>query len=191
MISTGWGSLRQSETRFRCSDGRVLPCLVYVEQMTVAGELCRLSMIHDISDRIKAEAALRRSEAKFTALFMDSPEPYLLFDKDNARITEINRRFTEVFGYTAEEAVGRTATELGLWRYPERRSALIEKLIRHRCLRSEPVDFVTRDGRILNCEVSSNFIRVGDDRCTLSCFKDVTEQVTIEGASSIRPTMMR
>lgn len=175
------GSLRQSETRFRCSDGRILPCLVYVEQMTLAGELCRLSLIHDISDRIKAEEALRRSETKFTALFMDSPEPYLLFDKDNARIAEINRRFTEVFGYTVEDAVGKTAIDLGLWRYPERRPAIIEKLIRDRCLRAEPVDFVTRDGRILNCEVSSNFIRVGEDRCTLSCFKDVTEQVTIEG----------
>lgn len=175
------GSLRQSQASFRCSDGRVLPCLVYVEQLTVAGELCRLSMIHDISDRIKAEEALRRSEAKFTALFMDSPEPYLLFDKDNARITEINRRFTEVFGYTVEDAIGKTALELGLWRYPERRPAVIEKLVRNRCLRAEPVDFVTRDGRILNCEVSSNFVRVGEDRCTLSCFKDVTEQVTIEG----------
>src|SRR5690554_6200282 len=174
------GSLRQSQVSFRCSDGRVLPCLVYVEQLTVAGELCRLSMIHDISDRIKAEEALRRSEAKFTALFMDSPEPYLLFDKDNARITEINRRFTEVFGYTVEDAIGKTALELGLWRYPERRPAIIEKLVRNRCLRAEPVDFVTRDGRILNCEVSSNFVRVGEDRCTLSCFKDVTEQVTIE-----------
>src|SRR5690606_7366676 len=122
------GSLRQSQASFRCSDGRVLPCLVYVEQLTVAGELCRLSMIHDISDRIKAEEALRRSEAKFTALFMDSPEPYLLFDKDNARITEINRRFTEVFGYTVEDAIGKTALELGLWRYPERRPAIIEKL---------------------------------------------------------------
>src|SRR5690554_4290289 len=56
------GSLRQSQASFRCSDGRVLPCLVYVEQLTVAGELCRLSMIHDISDPITAEEALRRSE---------------------------------------------------------------------------------------------------------------------------------
>src|SRR5690554_8220444 len=116
-------------------------------------------MIHDTSDRIKAEEALRRSEAKFTALFMDSPEPYLLFDKDNARITEINRRFTEVFGYTVEDAIGKTALELGLWRYPERRPATIEKLVRDHCLRAQPEDFGTRYGRPLHCEASSNFVR--------------------------------
>src|SRR5690606_41775016 len=98
------------------------------------------------SDRIKAEEALRRSEAKFTALFMDSPEPYLLFDKDNARITEINRRFTEAFGYTVEDAIGKTALELGLRRYPERRPAIIEKLVRNRCLRARPVDCITAEG---------------------------------------------
>lgn len=175
------GSLQQSETRFQCSDGQTRPCLVYVEHMMLGDEACRLLMLHDISDRIRAEAALKRSEVKFTALFMDSPEPYILFDKSNARISEINRRFTEVFGYTPEDVIGRTAVEIGLWRYSEKRLALIDKLIRDGCLRSEPVDFITKDRRVLNCEVSSNFIRIGAAQCTLSCFKDVTEQVTIEG----------
>lgn len=178
---TRTGSLNQSETCFQCENGRVKPCLVYVEQIMVGDEACRLGLIHDISDRIRAEEALKRSEAKFTALFMDSPEPYILFDRRSAVISEVNRRFTEVFGYAPEEVIGRDALEIGLWRYPEKRPALINKLVRERCLRDEPVDFVTRDGRILNCEVSSNFIQVGEDRSTLSCFKDVTAQVTIEG----------
>lgn len=174
------GILQQSETRFRCQDGQTRPCLVYAEQMMISGEPCRLSLIHDISDRISAEKALKRSEAKFTALFMDSPEPYILFDKTSARITDINRRFTDVFGYQPEDVMGKTATDINLWRYPEKRPAVIARLMHEGCLRNEPVDFFTRDGRILHCEVSSNFILIGEDKCTLSCFKDVTEKVTIE-----------
>lgn len=175
------GSLQQSETRFRCSDGSTKLCLVYVEHLMVDREQCRLSLLHDISDRMSAEQALKRSEVKFTALFMDSPEPYILFDKADARISEINRRFTEVFGYTPADVTGKTAVEIGLWRYSEKRPAVIEKLIREGCLRNEPVDFFTKDRRVLNCEVSSNFVLIGEDKCTLSCFKDVTEQVTIRG----------
>ncbi|MFA5678287.1 MAG: EAL domain-containing protein [Pseudomonas sp.] len=175
------GSLKQSEARFQCRDGGIKPCLVYVEQIMVDGETCRLGLIHDISDRIHVEEALKRSETKFTSLFMDSPEPYILFSQNTAQITEINRRFTEVFGYTQEDVIGKTAVEVGLWRYPEKRPEVIGRLVRERFLRNEPVDFITRDGRILNCEVSSNFILVGLERCTLSCFKDVTEQVNIQG----------
>ena len=174
------GSVQQAEARFLCSDGQIKPCLMYIELIEVNGELCRLSMVHDISERIQAEQALKRSEAKFAALFMDSPEPYILFDKGNAQVAEINRRFTEVFGYQPEEVKGKTALEVELWRYPEKRPAIIKKLLREGCLRSEPIDFITRDGRVRHCEVSSNFILIGEDRCTLSCFKDVTEQVAIE-----------
>ena len=174
------GALQQSETRLLCQDGQTRPCLVYAEQMMINGEPCRLSLIHDISDRISAEKALKRSEAKFTALFMDSPEPYLLFDKCNARITDVNRRFTDVFGYRPEDVIGRTANEIGLWRHPEKRPAVIARLMREGGLRNEPIDFFTSDGQILHCEVSSNFILIGEDKCTLSCFKDVTEKVTIE-----------
>ena len=176
----GDGNIQQAEIQLQGRDGQVKPCLVYVEQVEVNGEACRLSMAHDISERINAEQALKRSEAKFTALFVDSPEPYILFERRSARVAEINRRFTEVFGYQPQDVIGKTAVSLHLWCYPEKRPALIRKLIREGCLRNEPVDFIAKDGRLLHCEVSSNFILIGEDRYTLSCFKDVTEQVTIE-----------
>ncbi|WP_339806815.1 diguanylate cyclase, partial [uncultured Marinobacter sp.] len=172
--------VQQSEAEFQCRDGQIKPCLVYVELIDINGEACRLSMAHDMSERVRAEQALKQSEAKFTALFVDSPEPYVLFEKRSAQITEINHRFTEVFGYQPQDVIGKTAVDLGLWRYPEKRPATIAKLLREGFLRNEPVDMIARDGRVLNCEISSNFIQIGDERCTLSCFKDVTEQKNIE-----------
>lgn len=174
------GSIQQSEARLRCKDGSTKPCLVYVEPVEVNGETCRLSMAHDISERINADQALKQSEAKFSALFLDSPEPYLLFAKRTAKVIDINRRFTEVFGYEPRDVIGKTAMDIGLWRYPEIRPAIIDKLMRERCLRNEPIDFIAKNGQVLNCEVSSNFVLIGNDRCTLSCFKDVTNQKIIE-----------
>lgn len=174
------GHIQQSETLFRCRDGSLKPCLVYVEFVEVDGRLCRLSMALDISDRAKSEQALRRSETKFAALFQDAPEPYMLFDKRSAHVSEINRSFTEVFGYQPADVVGKDALQIGLWRYPEKRPAVIAKLLRDQRLRNEPVDLISKDGRVINCEVSSNFILVGDEQCTLTTLKDVTERKRIE-----------
>ena len=177
---TRTGHIQQSETLFRCRDGSLKPCIVYVEFLEVEGRPCRLSMALDISDRAASEQALRSSEAKFAALFEDSPEPYLLFAKRSAQISEINRSFSEVFGYRPEDVVGKTAVEIGLWRYPEKRPAVIAKLLHDRRLRNEPIDLIAKDGRVINCEVSSNFIRIGATRCTLTALKDVTERKRIE-----------
>lgn len=174
------GRIQQHEARFQCHDGQTKPCLIYVEQVRIGDQSYRLAMVHDISERSNANQELRQSEAKFAALFIDSPEPYVLFDKRSARITEINHRFTEVFGYQPEDVIGKTAAEFGFWRYPNKRPAVINKLLRDHCLRNEPVDLIARDGRVLNCEVSSNFILIGNEPYTLSCFKDVTEQRRIE-----------
>src|SRR5690554_6531260 len=42
---TRTGSLNQSETCFQCENGRVKPCLVYVEQIMVGDEACRLGLL--------------------------------------------------------------------------------------------------------------------------------------------------
>ncbi|UAW99633.1 EAL domain-containing protein [Halopseudomonas nanhaiensis] len=174
------GHVQQSETVFRCSDGSLKPCLVYVEFIDVAGRACRLSMALDISDRAASEQALKRSETKFSALFQDSPEPYLLFERRSARITQINRSFSEVFGYTPDDVVGKTAMEIGLWQYPDKRPAVIAKLLRDKRLRNEPVDMIAKDGRAVSCEVASNFVPIGDELCVLTTLKDVTERRRVE-----------
>ncbi|SDT96877.1 putative bifunctional diguanylate cyclase/phosphodiesterase [Halopseudomonas salegens] len=174
------GSVQQHETEFRCRDNSLKPCLVYIEHLEINGELCRLSMAHDMSERIASEQALVSSESKFAALFKDAPEPYVLFEKRSGTIAEINSTFTEVFGYQSDNVIGKTALEIGLWKYPEKRPATIEKLIRDGRLRNEPAELLTADGRVLHCEISSNFVRFGNERRTLTSFKDVTEQKRIE-----------
>lgn len=170
------GRFSHVQTQLRCADGNTKPCLVYMEPITVSGESFRISMAHDISERIAYEEALKASENKFSVLFRNAPEAYVLFDRNTARIIDINQRFSEVFGYQREAVIGKTAPEIHLWRQEELRPPLIAKLMRQGYLRSEAADLVTQQGKLLHCEVSSSFIRVGKQVLTVSSFKDVTEQ---------------
>jgi PAS domain S-box-containing protein len=65
----------------------------------------------DITERKRAEEELRKQKAHFEKLFELAPEAIVLRDIDN-RVLRANREFTNLFGFTLEEALGRDISEL-------------------------------------------------------------------------------
>jgi PAS domain S-box-containing protein len=65
----------------------------------------------DITERKCGEEELRRQKTHFERLFELAPEAIVLRDFEN-RILRANREFTELFGYTVEEALGRNINDL-------------------------------------------------------------------------------
>lgn len=77
-----------------------------------AGELIEfVGTTMDITERKRAEEELRKQKAHFAKLFELAPEAIVLRDTDN-RVLKVNREFTDLFGFTAEEALGRNINEL-------------------------------------------------------------------------------
>jgi PAS domain-containing protein len=54
---------------------------------------------------------LRKQRAQFEKLFELAPEPIVLRDIDN-RVLRVNQEFTNLFGFTKEEAIGRNIGQL-------------------------------------------------------------------------------
>lgn len=65
----------------------------------------------DITDRKTLYEALRRQNVYFASLFGSAPEAIAILD-DRDHILRINGQFTALFGFTDEEAVGRSITDL-------------------------------------------------------------------------------
>ena len=63
-----------------------------------------------------AEADLRRSEKQYRLLFQGNPHPMWVFDLETLAILEINEAATQHYGYSREEFLGMTLTDL---RVPE------------------------------------------------------------------------
>lgn len=59
------------------------------------------------------EKALRESELRYRLLFEGARDGMLLLDGDTGRITDVNRSFTEMSGYSNEEVVGKRLWEIG------------------------------------------------------------------------------
>ena len=80
----------------------------------------------DLTERRRAEEALRRSEERFARIFHANPAAISITRASDGKFIDINQRFTELTGYTREEVVGRTGAELGLWQDPQDRERVLE-----------------------------------------------------------------
>jgi PAS domain S-box-containing protein len=106
-------SLRESghtgelETTLRRKDGTLITGIDSARAVELQGEMCILSVFHDISERKRAEDALRRSEAHLRALIDTIPDLVWLKDLEGVYLS-CNRRFESFFGAAVKDIIGKT-----------------------------------------------------------------------------------
>ncbi|MCH8154793.1 MAG: PAS domain S-box protein, partial [Proteobacteria bacterium] len=105
------GSVRDAEVRFKRGDGSEFWGLVTVLPFEYEGEPARLVWTYDITDRKRAEEALRDSEQLLATILDHMPAPVYLRDTDG-RFMLINRRYEEVHRVTRDDVRGKTLQEV-------------------------------------------------------------------------------
>ncbi len=148
---------------------------------TVSGSFDGVTIVsRDVTDRKKAEDALRESEEAFRALFENSLDGAVLADPDG-RILRANKAACEMFGLTEPELteVGRSGVadladpRLPLYLEEERRTGQVRGELHHK----------RKDGTIFPVEFSSSVFRNADSELrTTVVLRDVTERKKAEQA---------
>jgi PAS domain S-box-containing protein len=89
----------------RRKDGIEFPVDIMLSPVETPDGPVTLAVIRDISERKRAEQALRQSEEKLRALFEFSPDAIVVTDQEG-RLTEANAQVENLFGYSREELLG-------------------------------------------------------------------------------------
>ena len=136
----------------------------------------------DITEEKRAEESLRRQKAHFERLFELAPEAIVLRDVEN-RVLRANREFTELFGYTLEESVGRDLAGLivpeGGW---QESLKLRDALDRGERVRAEVVR-QRKDGSLLDVELVSAPVSVdGAEPEIYTIYRDISQHKRAEEA---------
>jgi PAS domain S-box-containing protein len=90
------------ELAARTKSGRRIDTEVSLTSLEIGGMVC---VCHDITERRRADAALRESEERYRALYEDNPSMYFTVDS-NGTVLSVNKFGAEQLGYTAEELIG-------------------------------------------------------------------------------------
>lgn len=85
------------------ADGSVRDVEVHSGPIRLGGRELLFSIIHDISERKRAEERLR-----FTASVFEHAHEGIMITDANAKIIDVNRTFTEITGYGRDEVLGRS-----------------------------------------------------------------------------------
>lgn len=103
-VSKVVGSVVESkgEWRHKLKNGQIIDVEVIVSALDFDGRNAALTMIYDVTERNLAEAALRKSEAKYRELIESMPVAYYK-STSAGQFVDVNPAFCKMLGYTREE----------------------------------------------------------------------------------------
>jgi PAS domain S-box-containing protein len=162
-------------------DGLQLPSEISASVVQVDGRDCIVAMVRDISARKAAEAALRRSEARFRAFVENAGDGFFLVASDGL-ILDTNARAAEMLGYARADAlIGCSVLAIDVGLSPETFSQLLSELevdqprlieSRHR----------RRDGSVFPSEVSICAYGEAQAPSYIALLRDISQRKAAEEA---------
>ncbi|MGA8865063.1 MAG: PAS domain S-box protein [Gallionella sp.] len=176
------GQSARFETLHRRKDGTLINVEVSTTGLDIEGQPYFISSSRDITDLKRIEKQLSHSEQKFRKVFHDSPDPMVISEIDTGVVSEINKSFTTLFGYSEEDVIGRTTNEFGLWLDEASRNEIVSKIKMEGSLRNQEIKHRTKDGRILTLLASSSQLNVNGTTSLVVHFRDITERKRTEEA---------
>ena len=139
------------------------------------------AIVRDISERKGVEAALRKTEEKYSKAFRASPDWVVITTLDEGVFIEVNNAFERLSGFGREEVLGRTAAAIGIWDQPEERDRLTDLLQREGSVYNMEVRFRQRSGAVGTFLLSADVIELEGLACMLTVARDMTELRSLEG----------
>ena len=134
----------------------------------------------EILEHELTEAALRESEEKFAKAFRSSPDGMALFSISTRKHLDVNDKWTEITGYSREEAIGSNPTDLNLWIDLEERDRMLAILDQEGKIMNYEARFLAKSGRKFTGLISSETIEFGGEAFSIYAVKDISDRKIIE-----------
>lgn len=174
------GQLKDEVLTVRTKSGVTIIVKWSAEIITLNDRKVMLSLVTDETEKLKAEAALRESEERFSVSFKSSPAPLIISEIETGEIIDTNDKWVEILGYNYNEQIGKTTKDIGIFANINDRDSLINKLKTDGFLKDEHVKFITKSGNRIIAKWSAEIITLNGKKVLLSLITDETEKIKAE-----------
>jgi len=132
-------------------------------------------IVHDMTERIRTEAALRENQKKFQTIVDQTVDMLLVHDLDG-RILDVNQRAVEQYGYTRQELLSLNVADLDPEYHVREQNGLFWELVDI----NQPHSFEARqqrkDGSVFPVEVTVSKIWLNGGVRVMGLCRDITER---------------
>jgi PAS domain S-box-containing protein len=161
-------------------DGSTFPVEVRAKSMPFEGRTFRVTVIRDISERKKAEEALRQSETMFRAIFENSIDA-IGVSKEGLQVN-VNPMFLKLFGFSnVAEMHGKPILDIIA---PSEHPRIMENMKRRAKGKEVPSIYETRgirkDGTEFDLSVHISSYELEGDNYSLAILRDITDRKQAE-----------
>jgi PAS domain S-box-containing protein len=179
------------------TDGNRRAIIKTVVNVNLGGKPYLLETFLDISERQKAEIALRESEKRYRTLF-DSASDAIFIQDLSGHFLEVNRAACDQLGYTREEFLKMNPREIeappfqGLlmdWIDEVKNGGFLEMMRGGRS--TFDTVHVRKDGSYVPVEISCRFIEFENAPALLLIARDITERRRMEGIRALLASIVQ
>ena len=137
----------------------------------------------NITERKKAEDALKESEERFAKAFRDSPTAMSIGRLPDGALVDVNDSFLRLSGYSQkEEVINRSALDLGLIKSDSNQKSRVTRILSDKALLNHEINIFTRTGKTMTVLFSAVIVNLNGKNHVISQFVDITERKRAEEA---------
>ena len=171
------------EFRHRLADGSVKDVDVYSSKIEIKGKELLHSIVHDITERKRAEEKLRESEEHFKAMFETASIGVAQADPKTGQWLRVNQKMCEITGYSSAELLTMRVPEITHPEDRERDWEAFQNVVNGRA-KNYRIEkrYVRKDDTIAWVNVNMTVIRdlSGQPMQTIATIEDITERKRAE-----------
>ncbi len=161
--------------RHRLRSGAVRDVEVHSSPIVLNGRPTLYSIVHDVTDRVRAERQLVESEASYRRALEQASDAIVVSDRQGV-ILEVNARAEEIFGFGRDEIVGKRMEDFVATEDRERMPLRLRDLLQGRSVLSER-RLRRKGGAFAEVEISARDL--GDGRFQ-AIVRDISERRRLE-----------
>jgi len=140
----------------------------------------------DLAKRLAAaESALQESEERFYNTIEAAPDSITISRIEDGRFLLVNQYFCHLTGYTRQEALGRTSSELNIFVARSDRQEYLDILERKQEVNNFEIRFRRKDGVIFDALLSARPLHYRGEDCLIAIVTDISNLKRVERERSL------